>query len=165
MECDFFVIGCESFVWLKFGFDIDILLGFEIQFFIDCYFVGQGGELQFMFGQMLFDWLEGLFKIDFSVKMMFGMIGVCGMKFFVGFFKGIFLVYVEYGCVDVLNVGVLWCVIVGEGFDILLVKDGFCLLGDNVRDVVVMVCMVVLILFLCWVEVWIKDVYVSVGLC
>lgn len=164
MESDLLATGRESFARLKLGADTDILLGPETQLLIDRYLAGQGGELQLMSGQMLFDRPEGLPKIDLSVKTTFGMIGVRGTKFFAGPLKGIFSVYVEHGRVDVSNAGVSRRVTAGEGLDIPPAKDGFRSLGDNARDAAAMARMAVPTLPSRWAEARVRDAYASVGM-
>lgn len=164
MESDLLATSRESFARLKLGADTDILLGPETQLLIDRYLVGQGGELQLMSGQMLFDRPEGLPKIDLSVKTTFGMIGVRGTKFFAGPLKGIFSVYVEHGRVDVSNAGVSRRVTAGEGLDIPPAKDGFRSLGDNARDAAAIARLAVPSLPSRWAQARVKDAYASVGL-
>lgn len=164
MERDLLATGRESFARLKLGSDTDILLGPETQLLIDRYLAGQGGKLQLMSGQMLFDRPEGLPRIDLSVKTTFGMIGVRGTKFFAGPLKGIFSVYVEHGRIDVSNAGVSRRVTAGEGLDIAPPKGSVRSLGHNAKDAAAMARMAVPSLPSRWAEARVRDAYASVGL-
>ncbi len=164
MESDLLATGRESFAKLKLGADTDILLGPETQLLIDRYLAGQGGELQLMSGQMLFDRPEGLPKIDLSVKTTFGMIGVRGTKFFAGPLQGIFSVYVEHGRIDVSNAGVSRRVTAGEGLDIPTPKGGYRSLGDSAKDAAAMARMAIPGIPSRWAQARVKDAYASVGL-
>lgn len=164
MESDLLATGRESFAKLKLGADTDILLGPETQLLIDRYLAGQGGELQLMSGQMLFDRPEGLPKIDLSVKTTFGMIGVRGTKFFAGPLQGIFSVYVEHGRIDVSNAGVSRRVTAGEGLDIPTPKGGYRSLGDSAKDAAAMARLAIPGIPSRWAQARVKDAYASVGL-
>lgn len=163
-ESDLLATGRESFAKLKLGADTDILLGPETQLLIDRYLAGQGGELELISGQMLFDRPEGLPKIDLSVKTTFGMIGVRGTKFFAGPLKGIFSVYVEHGRIDVSNAGVSRRVTAGEGLDIPPPKGGFRSLGDPAKDAAAMARLAIPSLPSRWSQSRIRDAFAAVGL-
>lgn len=123
MENDYVATGVSSFAKLKLGADTQILLGPETHLLIDHYLADQGGDLELIGGQMVFDRPEGLPKIDVSLRTAFGMIGVRGTKFFAGPLQGTFSVFVEHGRVEVSNAGVSRKVQGGEGID-LRVPDG-----------------------------------------
>ncbi|HWU62718.1 MAG TPA: FecR family protein [Ensifer sp.] len=164
MESDLLATGRQSFAKLKLGSDTDILLGPETQLLIDRYLAGQGGELQLMSGQMLFDRPAGLPKIDLTVKTTFGMIGVRGTKFFAGPLNGVFSVYVEHGRVDVSNAGVSRRVGAGEGLDIAPPEGSVRSLGNGARDAAAMARLAIPGLPSRWADVRIRDAYASVGL-
>lgn len=137
IENDKLQTGKESFARLKLGEDTDILLGPETHLVVDHFLAGQGGELELMSGQMLFDRPEGLPKIDVSVRTTFGMIGVRGTKFFAGPLQGVFSVFVEHGKVEVSNAGVSRKVTGGEGLEIRPPQGSVRSLGpkQDMRDI------------------------------
>ena len=137
IENDKLQTGKESFARLKLGEDTDILLGPNTHLVVDHFLAGQGGELELMSGQMLFDRPEGLPKIDVSVRTTFGMIGVRGTKFFAGPLQGVFSVFVEHGKIEVSNAGVSRKVIGGEGLEIRAPQGSTRSLGakQDIRDI------------------------------
>jgi hypothetical protein len=164
MESDLLSTGRDSFARLKLGADTDILLGPQTQLLIGRYLAGQGGQLQLMSGQMLFDRPEGLPKIDLTVKTTFGMIGVRGTKFFAGPLEGIFSVFVEHGRVDVSNAGVSRRVAAGEGIDIPPPQGSVRSLGKNAGDAAAIARLAVPTIPAPWAPQKIRDAYASVGL-
>ena len=164
MESDLLSTGRDSFARLKLGSDTDILLGPQTQLLIDRYLAGQGGELQLMSGQMLFDRPEGLPQIDLTVKTTFGMIGVRGTKFFAGPLAGIFSVFVEHGRIDVSNAGVSRRVAAGEGVDIQPPQGSVRSLGNGAKDAAAIARLAVPAMPTRWTAQKIRDAYASVGL-
>lgn len=115
---DFIVTGEDGFAELALGRDTRILMGSETEILIDSFLAEQGGTLELVSGQMVFDRPEGLPKIDLTLRTTFGQIGVRGTKFFCGMSRGNYAVFVEHGLVDVQAGGVRRKVAAGEGVDI-----------------------------------------------
>jgi hypothetical protein len=153
----------DSFAKLKLGADTHIFLGPETQLWIDHYLADQGGELELVSGQMVFDRPEGLPRIDVTVRTSFGMIGVRGTKFFAGPNRGTFSVYVEHGKVEVANGGVSRRVLGGEGVQIAPPDGAVRSLGSQ-PDIKAMARLAIPSVPAAWDQTRVNEAFASVGL-
>lgn len=74
--------------------------GENTEVLLDSFLAEQGGTIELVSGDMVFDRPEGTPKIDLTIRTTFGQIGVRGTKFFTGKSRGNFAVFVEHGLVE-----------------------------------------------------------------
>jgi hypothetical protein len=115
---DLITTGKRSFASMTLGSDTKIIMGEETEVLLDSFLAEQGGVLELVSGDMVFDRPEGKPKIDLTIRTTFGQIGVRGTKFFTGRNRGNFAVFVEHGLVEVKSGGTIRKVAAGEGVDI-----------------------------------------------
>jgi hypothetical protein len=163
MENDYVVTADKSFATLDLGSDTQIRLGPETHLLIDHYLADQGGKLELVSGQMVFDRPEGKPKIDVSLHTAFGMIGVRGTKFFAGPLNGVFSVFVEHGKVEVSNAGVSRKVLGGQGIEIRPPAGSVRSLGPK-SDLKDMGALALPTLPQAWAKDKIREAYASVGI-
>lgn len=110
--------GAKSFASMTLGVDTKIIMGEKTEVLLDSFLAEQGGTLELVSGDMVFDRPEGKPKIDLTIRTTFGQIGVRGTKFFTGRSRGNFAVFVEHGLVEVKSGETVRKVGPGEGVDI-----------------------------------------------
>ena len=115
---DLVATGEQSFASLTLGTDTRITMGPRTEVLLDRFLAEQGGTIELVSGDMVFDRPEGLPKIDLTIRTTFGQIGVRGTKFFAGRNRGAFAVFVEHGLVEVRSGTAIREVGAGEGVDI-----------------------------------------------
>lgn len=115
---DLLSTGEKSFASVVLGTDTKITLGPNTEVLLDSFLAEQGGTLELVSGDMVFDRPEGTPKIDLTIRTTFGQIGVRGTKFFTGRSRGNFAVFVEHGLVEVKSGVTIRKVGAGEGVDI-----------------------------------------------
>jgi hypothetical protein len=130
---DLLKTGKNSFVSMQLG-DTKIVMGEDTELLLDSFLADQGGTLDLVSGDMVFDRPEGLPKIDLTVRTVFGQIGVRGTKFFTGHSGGSLAVFVEHGLVEVRSGMTARKVGAGEGVDIAVDKKTRSLFGANISS-------------------------------
>lgn len=149
---DLITTGDESFASMKLGQDTKIVMGPNTEVLLDSFLAEQGGTLELVSGDMVFDRPEGLPKIDLTVRTTFGQIGVRGTKFFTGHSRGTFAVFVEHGIVEVKSGETIRKVAAGEGVDIASDSKTRSMFGGDISKVKK------------WGKGRIEEAYKSVGL-
>jgi ferric-dicitrate binding protein FerR (iron transport regulator) len=115
---DLMTTGEKSFAAMMLGSDTKIIMGANTEVLLDSFLAEQGGTLELVSGDMVFDRPEGKPKIDLTIRTTFGQIGVRGTKFFTGQSRGKLAVFVEHGLVEVKSGVTTRKVAAGEGVDI-----------------------------------------------
>lgn len=149
---DLVTTGAKSFASLTLGADTKITMGEKTEVLLDSFLAEQGGTLDLVNGDMVFDRPEGKPKIDLTIRTTFGQIGVRGTKFFAGRNRGNYAVFVEHGLVEVHSGLTVRKVGAGEGVDIASDAKTRSLFGGDVSDVKR------------WGKGRIEEAYKSVGL-
>lgn len=149
---DLITTGAKSFASLTLGADTKINMGEKTEVLLDSFLAEQGGTLDLVNGDMVFDRPEGKPKIDLTIRTAFGQIGVRGTKFFAGRNRGNYAVFVEHGLVEVTSGLTVRKVGAGEGVDIASDAKTRSLFGGDVSDVKK------------WGRGRIEEAYKSVGL-
>ena len=115
---DLVATGKKSFASMLLGSETKIIMGENTEVLLDSFLAEQGGTIELVSGDMVFDRPEGTPKIDLTIRTTFGQIGVRGTKFFTGQSRGNFAVFVEHGLVEVKSGKTTRKVAAGEGVDI-----------------------------------------------
>ena len=115
---DLMTTGEKSYASMMLGTDTKIIMGSNTEVLLDSFLAEQGGTLELVSGDMVFDRPEGKPKIDLTIRTTFGQIGVRGTKFFTGRSRGNLAVFVEHGLVEVKSGVTIRKVGAGEGVDI-----------------------------------------------
>lgn len=149
---DLLATGKQSFASMMLGSDTKIIMGENTEVLLDSFLAEQGGTIELVSGDMVFDRPEGTPKIDLTIRTTFGQIGVRGTKFFVGKSRGNMAVFVEHGLVEVKSGETLRKVGVGEGVDIASDAKTRSLFGGAMSETKV------------WGKGRIEEAYKSVGL-
>ena len=144
--------GKKSFASMTLGTDTKIIMGEQTEVLLDSFLAEQGGTLELVSGDMVFDRPEGRPKIDLTIRTTFGQIGVRGTKFFTGRNRGNFAVFVEHGLVVVKSGETIRKVGPGEGVDIASDAKTRSLFGSDISDTKK------------WGKGRIEEAYKSVGL-
>lgn len=144
--------GKKSFASMSLGADTKIIMGAETEVLLDSFLAEQGGTLELVSGDMVFDRPEGRPKIDLTIRTTFGQIGVRGTKFFTGRSRGNFAVFVEHGLVEVRSGDTIRKVGAGEGVDIASDAKTRSLFGGDLSETKK------------WGKGRIEEAYKSVGL-
>jgi hypothetical protein len=144
--------GKRSFASMALGRDTKIIMGELTEVLLDSFLAEQGGTLELISGDMVFDRPEGTPKIDLTIRTTFGQIGVRGTKFFTGRNRGNFAVFVEHGVVEVRSGSTVRKVAAGEGVDIASDSKTRSMFGGEISDVRK------------WVRGRIEEAYRKVGL-
>ena len=131
---DLVATGAKSFASMTLGSDTKIIMGENTEVLLDSFLAEQGGVLELVSGDMVFDRPEGMPKIDLTIRTTFGQIGVRGTKFFTGRSRGNFAVFVEHGQVEVRSGQTLRRVAAGEGVDIATDAKTRSLFGGDMSD-------------------------------
>jgi ferric-dicitrate binding protein FerR (iron transport regulator) len=142
----------SSFATLGLGAETRIMMGANTEVLLDTFLAEQGGTLELVSGEMVFDRPEGMPKIDLTIRTAFGQIGVRGTKFFTGRNRGTFAVFVEHGLVEVRSGETIRSVGPGEGVDIASDAKTRSLFGADISDTKK------------WGKGRIEEAYKSVGL-
>ncbi|MDO6966257.1 FecR family protein [Rhizobium alvei] len=124
----------ESFASMSLGADTKILMGPNTEVLLDTFLAEQGGTLELVSGDMVFDRPEGLPKIDLTIRTTFGQIGVRGTKFFTGRSRGNFAVFVEHGQVEISSGETVRRIGAGEGVDIATDAKTRSLFGSDMSE-------------------------------
>jgi hypothetical protein len=149
---DLVTTGARSSVSMTLGTDTKIIMGEKTEVLLDSFLAEQGGTLELVSGDMVFDRPEGKPKIDLTIRTTFGQIGVRGTKFFTGRSRGNYAVFVEHGLVEVKSGATIRKVGPGEGVDIANDAKTRSMFGGDVSDVKK------------WGKGRIEEAYKSVGL-
>jgi ferric-dicitrate binding protein FerR (iron transport regulator) len=149
---DLVTTGSKSFASMTLGTDTKIIMGEKTEVLLDSFLAEQGGTLELVSGDMVFDRPEGKPKIDLTIRTTFGQIGVRGTKFFAGRNRGNFAIFVEHGLVEVKSGDTLRKVGAGEGVDIASDAKTRSLFGSDISDTKK------------WGKGRIEEAYKSVGL-
>ena len=149
---DLLATGKKSFASMMLGSDTKIVMGENTEVLLDSFLAEQGGTIELVSGDMVFDRPEGLPKIDLTIRTTFGQIGVRGTKFFTGRSRGNFAVFVEHGLVEVRSGQSLRKVAAGEGVDIATDAKTRSLFGGDMSETKT------------WGKGRIEEAYKSVGL-
>ena len=149
---DLMSTGEKSFASMRLGNDTKIIMGSNTEVVLDSFLAEQGGTLELVSGDMVFDRPEGMPKIDLTIRTTFGQIGVRGTKFFTGRSRGNLAVFVEHGLVEVKSGSTIRKVGAGEGVDIASDAKTRSLFGADVSDIKK------------WGKGRIEEAYKSVGL-
>lgn len=131
---DLVATGAKSFASMTLGSDTKIIMGENTEVLLDSFLAEQGGVLELVSGDMVFDRPEGMPKIDLTIRTTFGQIGVRGTKFFTGRSRGNFAVFVEHGLVEVRSGQTMRKVAAGEGVDIATDAKTRSLFGGDMSD-------------------------------
>jgi len=131
---DLVATGKKSFASMMLGSDTKIVMGENTEVLLDSFLAEQGGTIELVSGDMVFDRPEGMPKIDLTLRTTFGQIGVRGTKFFTGKSRGNFAVFVEHGLVEVRSGQTLRKVGAGEGVDIATDAKTRSLFGGDMSD-------------------------------
>jgi hypothetical protein len=115
---DLIATGSKSFASMLLGAETKIIMGANTEVMLDSFLAEQGGIIELVSGDMVFDRPEGTPKIDLTIRTTFGQIGVRGTKFFTGKSRGNFAVFVEHGLVEVKSGKTSRKIAAGEGVDI-----------------------------------------------
>jgi ferric-dicitrate binding protein FerR (iron transport regulator) len=126
--------GAKSFASMTLGADTKIIMGEKTEVLLDSFLAEQGGTLELVSGDMVFDRPEGKPKIDLTIRTTFGQIGVRGTKFFAGRSRGNYAVFVEHGLVMVKSGITTRSVGPGEGVDIASDAKTRSLFGADVSE-------------------------------
>lgn len=126
--------GAKSFASMTLGTDTKIIMGEKTEVLLDSFLAEQGGTLELVSGDMVFDRPEGKPKIDLTIRTAFGQIGVRGTKFFTGRSRGNYAVFVEHGLVEVKSGETVRRVGPGEGVDIASDAKTRSLFGGDISD-------------------------------
>lgn len=149
---DLVATGKKSFASMRLGSETKIIMGENTEVMLDSFLAEQGGTIELVSGDMVFDRPEGTPKIDLTIRTTFGQIGVRGTKFFTGKSRGNFAVFVEHGLVEVKSGATLRRVGAGEGVDIAGDAKTRSLFGGDMSEVKT------------WGKGRIEEAYRSVGL-
>jgi ferric-dicitrate binding protein FerR (iron transport regulator) len=149
---DLITTGAKSFASMTLGTDTKIIMGEKTEVLLDSFLAEQGGTLELVSGDMVFDRPEGKPKIDLTIRTTFGQIGVRGTKFFAGRSRGNYAVFVEHGLVVVKSGETSRRVGPGEGVDIASDAKTRSLFGGDMSDTKK------------WGKGRIEEAYKSVGL-
>lgn len=149
---DLVTTGAKSFASMTLGTDTKIIMGEKTEVLLDSFLAEQGGTLELVSGDMVFDRPEGKPKIDLTIRTTFGQIGVRGTKFFTGRSRGNFAVFVEHGLVEVKSGTTIRKVGPGEGVDIASDAKTRSLFGGDISETKK------------WGKGRIEEAYKSVGL-
>ena len=131
---DLVATGKRSFASMRLGADTKILMGENTEVMLDSFLAEQGGVIELVSGDMVFDRPEGTPKIDLTIRTTFGQIGVRGTRFFTGKSRGTFAVFVEHGLVEVKSGETLRKVGPGEGVDIATDAKTRSLFGGDMSE-------------------------------
>jgi ferric-dicitrate binding protein FerR (iron transport regulator) len=131
---DLLVTGSKSFASMLLGSETRIVMGENTEVLLDSFLAEQGGTIELVSGDMVFERPEGTPKIDLTIRTTFGQIGVRGTKFFVGKSRGNMAVFVEHGLVEVKSGHTLRKVGLGEGVDIASDSKTRSLFGGEMSD-------------------------------
>lgn len=131
---DLMATGAKSFASMTLGSDTKIIMGENTEVLLDSFLAEQGGVLELVSGDMVFDRPEGAPKIDLTIRTTFGQIGVRGTKFFTGTSRGNLAVFVEHGLVEVKSGQTLRKVGAGEGVDIASDAKTRSLFGGDMSE-------------------------------
>lgn len=126
--------GMRSFASMSLGADTKIVMGEQTEVLLDSFLAEQGGTLELVSGDMVFDRPEGKPKIDLTIRTTFGQIGVRGTKFFTGRSRGNFAVFVEHGLVEVTSGETIRRVAAGEGVDIASDAKTRSMFGSDISE-------------------------------
>lgn len=149
---DLVATGRKSFASMLLGSETKIIMGEKTEVLLDSFLAEQGGTIELVSGDMVFDRPEGTPKIDLTIRTTFGQIGVRGTKFFAGKSRGNFAVFVEHGLVEVKSGETLRKVGAGEGVDIATDAKSRSLFGGDMSETKK------------WGKGRIEEAYKSVGL-
>jgi ferric-dicitrate binding protein FerR (iron transport regulator) len=149
---DLVATGGKSFASMLLGSDTTIIMGENTEVLLDSFLAEQGGTIELVSGDMVFDRPEGTPKIDLTIRTTFGQIGVRGTKFFTGKSRGNFAVFVEHGLVEVKSGDSIRKVAAGEGVDIATDAKTRSLFGGDMSETKK------------WGKGRIEEAYKSVGL-
>jgi len=149
---DLMTTGEKSFASMMLGSDTKIIMGSNTEVMLDSFLAEQGGTLELVSGDMVFDRPEGMPKIDLTIRTTFGQIGVRGTKFFTGRSRGNLAVFVEHGLVEVKSGTTIRKVAAGQGVDIASDAKTRSLFGADVSEIKT------------WGKGRIEEAYKSVGL-
>lgn len=149
---DLMTTGEKSFASMMLGSDTKIIMGANTEVLLDSFLAEQGGTLELVSGDMVFDRPEGKPKIDLTIRTAFGQIGVRGTKFFTGRSRGNLAVFVEHGLVEVKSGATVRKVGSGEGVDIASDAKTRSLFGAEISETKK------------WGKGRIEEAYKSVGL-
>ncbi|MCB1446852.1 MAG: FecR domain-containing protein [Rhizobiaceae bacterium] len=131
---DLVATGKKSFASMLLGSETKIIMGENTEVLLDSFLAEQGGTIELVSGDMVFDRPEGTPKIDLTIRTTFGQIGVRGTKFFTGKSRGSFAVFVEHGLVEVKSGETLRKVGPGEGVDIATDAKTRSLFGGDMSE-------------------------------
>ncbi|MDB5523664.1 MAG: iron dicitrate transport regulator FecR [Rhizobium sp.] len=131
---DLISTGKKSFASMSLGSDTKIIMGEQTEVLLDSFLAEQGGTLELISGDMVFDRPEGKPKIDLTIRTTFGQIGVRGTKFFTGRSRGNLAVFVEHGLVEVKSGQTIRKVGPGEGIDIASDAKTRSLFGGDMSE-------------------------------
>ncbi len=131
---DLISTGKKSFASMTLGSDTKIIMGEQTEVLLDSFLAEQGGTLELVSGDMVFDRPEGRPKIDLTIRTTFGQIGVRGTKFFTGRSRGNLAVFVEHGLVEVSSGETVRRVGAGEGVDIASDAKTRSIFGSDISD-------------------------------
>jgi ferric-dicitrate binding protein FerR (iron transport regulator) len=149
---DLVATGKRSFASMLLGSETTIIMGENTEVLLDSFLAEQGGTIELVSGDMVFDRPEGTPKIDLTIRTTFGQIGVRGTKFFTGKSRGTFAVFVEHGLVEVKSGESIRKVGAGEGVDIATDAKTRSLFGGDMSETKK------------WGKGRIEEAYKSVGL-
>lgn len=149
---DLVATGKKSFASMLLGSETKIIMGENTEVLLDSFLAEQGGTIELVSGDMVFDRPEGTPKIDLTIRTTFGQIGVRGTKFFTGRSRGNFAVFVEHGLVEVRSGQTTRKVAAGEGVDIATDAKTRSLFGGDMSQTKK------------WGKGRIEEAYKSVGL-
>lgn len=149
---DLIATGKKSFASMLLGSETKIIMGENTEVLLDSFLAEQGGTIELVSGDMVFDRPEGTPKIDLTIRTTFGQIGVRGTKFFTGKSRGNFAVFVEHGLVEVKSGETTRRVGAGEGVDIATDAKTRSLFGGDMSETKK------------WGKGRIEEAYKSVGL-
>ncbi len=131
---DLVATGKASFASMLLGKETKIIMGEKTEVLLDSFLAEQGGTLELVSGDMVFDRPEGTPKIDLTIRTTFGQIGVRGTKFFVGKSRGNFAVFVEHGLVEVKSGKSRRKIGAGEGVDIASDAKSRSMFGGDISQ-------------------------------
>lgn len=131
---DLIATGKKSFASMLLGSETKIIMGENTEVLLDSFLAEQGGTIELVSGDMVFDRPEGTPKIDLTIRTTFGQIGVRGTKFFTGKSRGNFAVFVEHGLVEVKSGETTRRVGAGEGVDIATDAKTRSLFGGDMSE-------------------------------
>ena len=149
---DLIATGTKSFASMLLGAETKIIMGANTEVMLDSFLAEQGGIIELVSGDMVFDRPEGTPKIDLTIRTTFGQIGVRGTKFFTGKSRGNFAVFVEHGLVEVKSGKTSRKIGAGQGVDIATDARSRSLFGGDMSQTKK------------WGKGRIEEAYKSVGL-